>query len=48
MEDYAKFLYKNKRDKSVFLVNSRHNLGLDDIEELFPKLHKKLKEKYKK
>lgn len=48
MEDYAKFLHMNKRNKAVYMVNSRHVLGEDDIEEIFPELYKKLKSKFGK
>lgn len=48
MKDYAKFLFVSKRNKRVYLVNSRFNLTEDDIEVLYPNLYKQLKKDTKK
>lgn len=48
MEDYAKFMFISKRNKKTYLVNSRHLLEEDDLEELFPTLDRKLKKGNKK
>lgn len=41
MKDYLKYQYTSTRNKKVYMVNSRFILDEDDIEVLYPKLHKK-------